>query len=129
MMVHGQIHLFQLRTYLDIGCFTYTTFRWEVVCNKGPACLLLLHKHDCTLEPSYIYIYIKPRGLIPIKDKTYITLFDSLSVCGATCTLLSTLFRIQIFNTQPYKTLYSVSFQLKVSIPLIFHPFHKLVCI
>ena len=51
------MYVVQLCTYLDLADFLlffslswHIAFRWEVVGNKGPLCLLLVHECERTLS-------------------------------------------------------------------------------
>ena len=60
------MYVVQLCTYLDLADFLFSflffswhiAFRWEVVGNKGPSCLLLVHECEHTRSTLLTCIYI-----------------------------------------------------------------------
>mgnify|MGYP000058234327 FL=1 len=83
------MYVVQLCTYLDLADFLFSflffswhiAFRWEVVGNKGPSCLLLVHECERTRSTLLTCIYIisknQKRGTLFVPKTACI----SLSFC------------------------------------------------
>ena len=97
------MYVVQLCTYLDLADFLFSflffswhiAFRWEVVGNKGPSCLLLVHECERTRSTLLTCIYIisknQKRGTLFVPKTVCISLslyVYSPSMCFPNCLLV-----------------------------------------
>ena len=87
------MYVVQLCTYLDLADFLFSflffswhiAFRWEVVGNKGPSCLLLVHECEHTRSTLLTCIYIiskkkpKKRYTLCTQDSVHLSLLLSIT--------------------------------------------------